>query len=79
MKARLRLHSARTSAGADAPRDVQALRPTLQPAKVYNSASSSVSASDEYELRAMVCYYGSHYAAYARTDADADNRCAWLR
>jgi hypothetical protein len=79
MKARLRVQLACSGAGADASRDVQALRPTLQPAKVYNSASSSISASDEYELRAMVCYYGNHYAAYARTDADADNRCAWLR
>ena len=56
---------------------MQALRPTLRPAEVYDSASTAVGASDEYELRAIVYYYGSHYAAYARTDADADNRCAW--
>ena len=44
-----------------------ALQPELRPELVFDNAPRHNEASI-YELRAMVCYYGSHYAAYARTD-----------
>ena len=46
-------------------RNAQALRPELRPALVFDNRPRD---APRYELRAMVCYYGSHYAAYARTD-----------
>jgi len=57
-------------------RIAQALQPELCPEQVFDDAPPS---SASYELRAMVCYYGSHYAAYARTDEPADSRCALCR
>jgi hypothetical protein len=59
-------------------RAAQALRPELQPTKVFDNPPRNAA---RYELRAMVCYYGSHYAAYARTDDPdvTDSRCARRR
>jgi hypothetical protein len=43
----------------------QALGTTLRPEVVYGGRETR-----SYELRALVCYYGSHYASFARTDVD---------
>jgi hypothetical protein len=51
---------------------MKALRPELRPELVFDNPPRQ-EATGLYELRAMVCYYGSHYAAYARTD-DPDAR-----
>ncbi len=44
----------------------QALGTTLRPELIYCNGRRDDAAS--YELRAVVCYYGSHYASFARTD-----------
>jgi hypothetical protein len=47
----------------------QALGTTLRPELIYCNGRRDEAAS--YELRAVVCYYGSHYASFARTDEAA--------
>ena len=44
---------------------------------VYRSAHQMQPDLSTYELRALVCYYGSHYACFVRTDEpDAHALCA---
>ena len=45
-----------------------ALSPVLQPLRVYASSEAPPEGALKYELRGMVCYYGSHYASFVRTD-----------
>jgi hypothetical protein len=53
-----------------APSQVQAtlaaLQPTLRPARAFHGAGGS--GGEEYALRSVVCFYGSHYAAFVRPD-----------
>jgi hypothetical protein len=51
------------------PLSLQALDTTLRPELIY--ANGRRAEADAYELRAIVCYYGSHYASFARTDEAA--------
>ena len=44
---------------------LQALSTTLHPARLYANGAADAGA---YELRAVICFYGSHYASFARTD-----------
>jgi hypothetical protein len=54
----------------------QALRTTLQPELMYvNGRRRGAAAAGRYALRALLCFCGSHYAAYARTDG-SDDACA---
>jgi hypothetical protein len=46
----------------------QALSPVLRPRRVYVDARHSAADEDSYDLRGIVCYYGSHYACFVRTD-----------
>ena len=46
----------------------QALSPALVPGLLYRSAHQTQRDLSTYELRALVCYYGSHYACFVRTD-----------
>ena len=46
---------------------MKALQPELRPELMFDNPPRH-EAAGVYELRAMVCYYGSHYAAYVRTD-----------
>ena len=62
---------------------MKALQPELRPELVFDN-QPRYNEAGVYALRAMVCYYGSHYAAYARTD-EADTlsflptKCVALR
>jgi len=69
MKARAR--SLRLAAGSDRAARAQALRPELRPQQAFDNAP--IGEARLYSLRAMVCYYGSHYAAYARVDTPDAN------
>ena len=62
---------------------MKALQPELRPELVFDN-QPRYNEAGVYALRAMVCYYGSHYAAYARTDeADTQSflptKCVALR
>lgn len=46
----------------------QALSDSLRPRCVYRDARQPLAECERYQLRALVCYYGSHYASFARTD-----------
>jgi hypothetical protein len=59
---------------AEVAATMAALGTTLRPERVFRGAASSgrqaaaAHAPPPFELRALVCYYGSHYASFARTD-----------
>jgi hypothetical protein len=49
-------------------RTLQALSDSLRPRCVYRDARQPLAECESYQLRALVCYYGSHYASFVRTD-----------
>jgi len=53
----------------------QALSEVLHPSRVYRGGEQAEE-PPRYELRALVCYYGSHYACFVRTEEAASQRCA---
>jgi hypothetical protein len=66
-----------TAAEEEVAATMKALSTRLRPQRVYGGEHAAYApgadADETYELRAMVCYYGSHYASFARTD-DARSR-----
>jgi len=80
------------AAEADVAATLATVEPRLRPARVYRGAGAGratrlgddefwggapVAAADaEFELRAMVCYYGAHYACFCRTE---DGAGPWTR
>ena len=64
---------------ADVQDTMAALPEVIHPMKIYRTLgpASQLDAGPDvpYQLRAMVCYYGSHYACYARDD----ERPVWTR
>jgi len=50
-----------------------ALGESLRPARVYPASDALPASAKEavYDARALVCYYGSHYACFTRGQADA--------
>jgi chemotaxis protein histidine kinase CheA len=64
---------------ADVQDTMAALPEVIHPMKIYRTLgpASPLDAGPDvpYQLRAMVCYYGSHYACYARDD----ERPVWTR
>jgi hypothetical protein len=61
-----------TAAEEEVAATMKALSTRLHPQRVYGGEDAAhapgADADVPYELRAMVCYYGSHYASFARTD-----------
>jgi hypothetical protein len=61
-----------TAAEEEVAATMKALSTQLRPQRVYGGEHAAhapgADAHETYELRAMVCYYGSHYASFARTD-----------
>ena len=71
-----------TASEADVRATLAAVATSLRPGRIYTPASYA-DADVRYELRALMCYYGSHYASFARTDdgdrAGYEDVVAWTR
>jgi len=66
-----------TAPERDVAETMAALSTRVNPFAVFDPDSPA--AAREYELRAMVCYYGAHYACFTRTDEAGGAGAVWTR